>query len=399
MHPAEHLRLSAGNNLFTGKHLLLCVTGSIAAVETIKLVRDFLRYGAKVTVAMTESARRIVHPEALWFASGRKVITALDGDVQHVTLCGSSEEGVDGVVVAPCTANMISKLACGICDDAVSTILVTALGAGKPIIIAPAMHGAMWKNGIIRDNLDRLVSLGVEVVTPAFDENKVKMADIESIFLATGRKTLGAPLSGRKVTVIGGSSAEPIDSVRVITNMSTGGTAVALVKEAYLRGADVELFMGHCSVQIPKFLQTKRFNAVMDLRKLITGKKFDIVLLPAAISDYTPEKKIDGKISSNNETISLQLKKTEKIIDLLDAEMIIGFKLEVGASEEQLKERARKLLATRKLAAVVANRLEDVTEERSRAFLIDGSGIEIELDGTREVVARKIIEHLTKGLA
>lgn len=398
MHPADRLKASASDGPFANKHILLCVTGSIAAVEDVKLVREFLRRGADVTVAMTESATRIIHPEALWFASGKKAILQLDGDVQHVTLCSSGEGGADVVLVAPCTANMISKLAMGVCDDAVSTMLVTALGAGKHIIIAPGMHGDMWANKIIEENLSKLASLGVEIVNPSMNEGKAKMADIDAIVHATGRKILGAPLNGRKVTVIGGSTAEPIDAVRVITNVSTGGTAISLAREAYLRGADVELLMGNCSVPLPEFISIKQFKTVRDLQKLVSGKKFDIVLMPAAVSDYAPDKALKDKMPSEKESISLVLKRTEKIIESIEAEELIGFKLEAGITVDELKESARERMSASEMTAIVANRLEDVKNDTSRAFMLVNSGRETELYGTREEIARGIIAQIIKGL-
>ena len=396
MHPAERLRLAADKGQFAGKHLLLCVTGSIAATEDVKLVREFLRRGGEVTVAMTESATRIIHPEALWFASGKKVVTALDGDVQHVTLCAHGPGSADAVLVAPCTANVISKLAMGICDGAVSTMLVTALGSGKPILLAPSMHGDMWANPVIKENLKKLTSLKVTVIQPNFEEGKAKMADIETIVLATGRKMLGSPLKGKKVTVIGGSTEEPIDSVRSITNRSTGGTAMSLVKEAYLQGADVELMFGRCNMIPPSFAKVSKFKTVADLRKMTAGKRYDIVLVPAAISDFTVEKPAKGKISSDKDRVTVVLKRTPKIVDSIKAKTIVGFKLEAGVSAEELKDKALARLKAGKMAAIVANRAEDITDERSTAYFIDRSGKSMELSGTREDIARGIIANLLR---
>lgn len=398
MHPAEILRNSGKNGRFAGRHVLICVTGSIAAVEDVRLVREFLRQGADVTVAMTECATRIVHPEALWFASGKKVITTLDGDVQHVALCGSAPGGADAILVAPCSADMISKIATGICDDAVSTMLVTAIGAKKPVLIAPSMHGDMWENRIIQENLEKLKSMGITIVGPRIEEGKAKMADIESIVFATGRNLMGGDLDGRKITVIGGATAEPIDSVRSITNMSTGGSAVALAKEAYLRGADVELWMGNCSVQLPGFIAIRRFRTAKELEKIALAKKLDIVLMPAAVSDYSPDRPYKGKMPSDKDSLSIVLRRNEKIIDSIDAAVLIGFKLEVGISVDDLKQRARERMSASRMTVIVANRLEDVKEDKSRVFMIGRSGEEIELFGTREEIARGIIDQLIKGL-
>jgi phosphopantothenoylcysteine decarboxylase / phosphopantothenate---cysteine ligase len=396
VHPADRLKSESSGGILAGKHLLLCVTGSIAAVETVKLVREFLRNGADVTVAMTESATRIVHPDGLWFASGKKVITAIDGDVQHVSLCGSKNDGVDAVLVAPCTANMISKLASGICDDAVSTILITALGSGKPILISPGMHGAMLSNKVIKENIRKVESLGVEIIPPVIEEGKAKMADIETIYLATGRKMLERSLKGRKVTIIGGSTIEPIDSVRFISNVSTGGTSIALAKTAYLLGADVELIMGQCKARLPAFVKPKRFETVADLQRLVSGRKFDIVIVPAAISDYRVDKPVRGKLPSDEETVTLTLKKTKKVIDSISARVLVGFKLESGITVDQLLNRARARMKSAGMTMIVANRLEDVTDIDSRAFLIGRSGKEMELKGTRDDIARGILENIGK---
>jgi len=396
MHPAERLRSASGKGQFAGKHLLLCVTGSIAAVEDVRLIREFLRRGCEVTVAMTESATRIIHPEALWFASGKKVITALDGDVQHVTLCAQGPGSVDAVLVAPCTANVISKLATGICDDMVSTMLVTALGCGKPIILAPSMHDSMWSNAIIKENVEKLASLGVTMITPNLEEGKAKMADIETVVLIAGRIILGSPLKGRKITVIGGSTDEPIDSVRSVTNRSTGGTAMSLAKEAYLQGAEVELMLGRCNATPPSFIKVKRFKTVADLKKMTSGKRFDIVLVPAAISDFTVEKPVKGKVSSDTDRLTIALNRTPKIVDSMKARSIIGFKLEAGVTVEELKERAVARMKAGKMSAIVANRVEDITDESSTAYFIDRSGESVELKGTREEIARGIMANLTK---
>jgi phosphopantothenoylcysteine decarboxylase/phosphopantothenate--cysteine ligase len=345
---------------------------------------------------MTDSAARIIHPEALWFASGKKVITSLDGDVQHVALCGSKDEGVDAVLVAPCTANMISKLATGVCDDAVSTILVTAMGSGKPIIISPGMHGAMYSNTIIQDNIKKLESLDIEIIPPVIEEGKAKMADVETIYLATGRKMLEHTLKGRKVTIIGGSTVEPIDSVRFISNASTGGTSIALARIAYLLGADVELIMGQCRARLPAFVKPKRFETVADLQRLVAGRRFDIVIVPAAISDYKVDKPVRGKIPSDKETVTIILKKTKKVIDSISAKVLVGFKLETGLTIGELLNRARARMKSTEMTMIVANRLEDVTDLATRAFLIGKSGKEIELKGTRDDVARGIFEQIGK---
>ena len=160
--------------------IVVGVCGSIAAVKTVELIREFRRQGVEVDVAMTEAAKNIINPFALEWASGNPVVTELTGSVEHVRLCGVGGES-SLLLICPATANTISKVANGIDDSVVTTFASTALGSDKPIVMVPAMHISMYKNPFVSENIERLKKSGIVVVEPKMEENKAKMPDKEEL--------------------------------------------------------------------------------------------------------------------------------------------------------------------------------------------------------------------------
>jgi len=155
MHPINEIRGSKSKTL-SGKRIVLGITGSIAAVECVKLARELTRHGAEVIPVMSKAATKIVHPDSIHFATGLEPIIELDGAVKHVELCGDTTGRADLLLIAPATANTISKMAQGIDDTSITTMASCALGSGMPIIIVPAMHNSMYTHGIITENIKRL---------------------------------------------------------------------------------------------------------------------------------------------------------------------------------------------------------------------------------------------------
>ncbi|TLZ71057.1 MAG: hypothetical protein E6K10_06165, partial [Methanobacteriota archaeon] len=222
VHPSKRIH-GAKSEKLKGKLVVLAVTGSIAAVETVKLARELIRHGAEVVPVLSKDATEIVHPNALHFATGREAITRIDGSVPYIELVGT-DGTADLLLIAPATSNTIAKVAMGIDDTVVTTFAQNALGAGIPIVIAPAMHETMYNNPLIAGHIRTLEKLGVEFVTPKFEEEKAKLADTEEIVERVIRRIGTRELEGKRVVVITGSTAEPIDDVRVVTNRTTGET-------------------------------------------------------------------------------------------------------------------------------------------------------------------------------
>lgn len=394
MHPADHLRGSKSDKL-KGRKIVLGITGSIAAVESVKLCRELIRHGAEVHVVMSKDAQAILHPWAMEFASGRPVTTEIDGRVQHVALCGDVPDRADLLLIAPATANTISKMAFGIDDTPVTTFATTALGAGMPVMVVPAMHHTMMAHRIVLENIAKLEKHGVVFLSPKMEESKAKMPEtdyiVSSVIATIGKRDL----AGRKVIVIAGSTEEPIDDVRVVTNRSSGETGVELARAARERGADVELLMGRCSTEIPGHIRTVRFTSFGDLAKKLKGRRFDIVLFPAAVSDYSP-KKIEGKMPSEEGSLKLVMRRNPKLIDGLRAKFVVGFKAQAKTSDEKLIDESLKLIRRSKCGLVVANLVEQVKPGRTRVLLVEPDGTAEELRGTKLQVADRIMDKVVR---
>lgn len=165
------------------KKIVLGVCGSVAAIESPKIARELVRKGFDVECVMSKAAKKIIHPDVLEWASGNRVVTKLTGDVEHVRLCG-----VDGeaslLLICPATANTISKIACGIDDTPITSFATTAIGSGIPVVIVPAMHLSMYQNPFVAANIKRMKDNGIRIIEPRIEENKAKMAGIDTILNA-----------------------------------------------------------------------------------------------------------------------------------------------------------------------------------------------------------------------
>lgn len=394
MHPSEGIRGVRSDSL-KGRTIVLGITGSIAAVECFELARELMRHGARVVPVLTQEAMGLVTPQAMTFATGEEAITELDGMVRHVSLLGDVPDRADLLLIAPCTANTLSKMACGIADTTVTTMAMVALGSGVPVVIAPAMHEAMSRNPMVLANMERLREAGVQFVGPRMEGGKAKIAHNEEIVHSTIRRLGKGSLGDRKVLIIGGSSAEPMDDMRIITNRGTGETAVELALAAYHQGAEVELWMGRCSVPLPPFLDIKRFETMAELQGMVKGIDHHLVLVPAALSDFVVDR-VEGKLPSEAGNVDLSFRSAPKMLPLIRERCtkVIGFKAESGVSEEELVRSARALLRRNDLAAVAANDLGDVRPGRTRIVLVQARVKKV-MEGSKGEVARELIEEVS----
>ena len=395
MHPADEIRGSKSKILHK-KRIVLAVTGSIAAVETVKLSRELIRHGAEVYPIMTPSATKIIHPDSLWFATGNRPIIELSGETEHVSFCGQVKNPVDVLLISPCTANTISKIAHGIDDTAVTTFATTAIGANIPIIIVPAMHISMYKHKIIQNNIKKLKEIDIKFVDPIIDKRKAKMPDVNvivaNVICESGKKKL----QNKKILIIGGSSAESIDDIRIISNRSSGKTAIKLSINAFYQGADVELWYGASKEKPPEYIKTIYFESVTDLTKLLKTnnlKKFDAIIICAALSDYIPKKQ-KGKIPSGKDNLLIKMTPAPKIIESLRTRApkskIIGFKVEENT--KKLKEKALKLLRKNSLDFVIANTISGFNKDENEIWIIDKKGKPLHKKGSKEILADLILE-------
>jgi phosphopantothenoylcysteine decarboxylase/phosphopantothenate--cysteine ligase len=409
MHPSQDL-LGQKGNMLAGKKIVLGITGSIAAVETVKLIHELIRYGAAIFPVMTNAATEIINPEAVKYASGIPPITKLTGDVEHVSLCGETKDKADLLLIAPGTANTISKIAVGIDDTTVTTFATTAIGSKTPIIIVPAMHSSMYEHQIIQDNIKKLKSgkMDIEFIEPVRSESKYKMPTINEITSKVIRKLWSGDLADTNVLVIAGATAEAVDDMRVLTNRSTGTMGWALANQAYLRGAEVTFWLGKANVVPESFIECQRYQTVEELEKMVakipkpskssSKGSYEIVINCAAISDYTSKKKHKGKLSSGKAELKLDLIPTKKIMPELrkraKKSFIVGFKAESKIKESELINRALLRMKGWKLDMMVGNDLDKVKIGTSEVMIIKSNKKYEKVTGSKEYIAQRIFDEI-----
>jgi len=369
------------------KQIVIGVTGSIAAVETIRLVHALRRKGACVTAVMSEAATRIVHPDALTFATGQETVVAITGRVEHVAFCGDGG-AADLFLVAPCTANTLCKIAGGIDDTTVTTFATTALGRGMPVLVVPAMHHSMFRHPGVRDCLARLESWGVEVVAPRIEEGKAKIADTEEIVLRCERALLGRPLGGRNVLITSGPCREPVDDIRVLTTRSSGQMGRELALQAFRLGAEVTVVHGNsipCVHNVPAASASEMREAVL---RICREEAPDLYISAAAISDFSPVP-YPGKLRSGG-PVTLTLHPLPKLLDEVMTGWgvpTVAFKL--GSDEE---DAARELLA-KGARMVVVNGPESMGSSHGSAVIL-GEGPRVAVEGSKEELAAAIWQQI-----
>lgn len=409
MHPVENLRGTRSHHL-EGRTVVLGVCGSIAAVKAVELARELVRHGADVVPVMTESATRIVHPDALEFATGRKPIVRLTGAVEHIALLGDVPGKADLLLVAPATANTVSKMALGIDDSPVTTCATVAFGTRTPVVVAPAMHEAMLAHPIVEEHARTLRDrLGVTWVEPLREEKKAKLADVEAIAeavihtLANKGRNPG-PLAGKSALVISGSTAEAIDPVRVLTNRSSGLSGHLVATELQRLGARVWLWQGHASLEVPSHLERSvvRFSSHDDLARLVRAADLsavDHVWMPAAIGDYAaaPAKE---KIASGKPSLSLRLKPLPKIVEAVrkaaPRAVLVAFKAE--SDPKALLRQAKDRLKRYGAQYVVANTSEAFGSGDTDVWLVHARGSE-HFTGPKDEVLPTVVDMVAMAAA
>ncbi|MBP2145912.1 phosphopantothenoylcysteine decarboxylase/phosphopantothenate--cysteine ligase [Methanofollis sp. W23] len=368
----------------SGKTVVLAVTGSIAAVETVKLAHELRRRGAEVQAVMSGAACGIVHPDALTYATGRETITRCTGMVEHVVYCG--EGGcADLLLVAPCTANTIGKIAVGVDDTPVTTFATTALGRGMPVVVVPAMHESMYRHPGVVENLEKLRTWGIDVVPPRIEEEKAKIAGIEEIVLHVERALSGRPLAGKRVVVTSGACAEPVDDVRVLTTRSTGRMGRALALEAFRLGAGVTVVHAGPAVPCVENVHVETAAEMMEAALSAVREGADYYLSAAAISDFAPVRSV-GKIPSGA-PVPLTLRPLPKVLDAVLRDFkgtAVAFKL--GWAEEARAEEMIRMMGVR---MVVMNTPPAMGATGGEFEILTAEG-KMQVSGTKEEVAEAI---------
>ena len=388
--------------------IVLCVTGSIAATETIKLAREFRRQEHSVKAFMTNEATKIIHPNALEFATGQEVVLELTGKIEHVKY-----SQVDLVLVAPATANTISKLAYKISDNPVNTLLITAYGHDTPIVFVPSMHDSMYD--AVSENVEKLKDEGIKFVNPRIDEGKAKFPAIEDIVLESVRAVnldkvnkglVENNIAGKNILISLGGTFEAIDPIRGISTRSSGKMGLELAKEAFKRGANVTILAAHHSVSIPKVLDVidTESSVLMTQKVEELVPDFDVYIATAAVSDFTPISKEDSKISSSY-NLSLEFEPIAKIIQKIkkinEDIFLVGFKAEYNISEERMIKCAQTQMKDAGTDLVVANDVSnegcEFGSETNEVILVSNEIKKVSLSSKKEI-AKSVFDEISEKL-
>ena len=395
--------------IYTGKRILLGVTGGIAAYKAAELARRLICAGAQVKVVMTASAREFVSPLTFQALTGEKVATAMFGPeaepLEHVSL----GQEVDAIIVAPATANIIGKMAAGIGDDLLSTIL---LAATRPVLLCPAMNVAMWANPVVRENLDRLKDRGLQVMEPAAGELACgavglgRLPEPEYIVEAAARLLSPQDFSGRRVLVTAGPTHEDCDPVRFLTNRSSGKMGYALARVAWRRGAEVCLISGPSALPAPYGVERVAVRSAVEMLAAVQERFIgaDVLLMAAAVGDYRPVNCEPKKMKRGQNELQIQLAQNPDILGeisrLKNRQVVVGF----AAETHDLEAEARRKLEQKHLDFIVAN---DVTR-KDAGFAVDtnqvtilcreGEPLRLPLR-SKEEVAERILDRVAEILA
>ena len=373
-----------------------------------------MRHGAEVYVFMSKAAQELVSPKLMEWATGNPVVTELTGAVEHVAMAGKHPERADLVLVAPATANTIGKMAAGIDDTPVTTLVSTALGSGIPILVAPAMHESMYDHPIVEENIRKLKSIGVWFVGPRLVEGKAKVAEVDEIVEYTIR-ILREPkdLEGKRVLVTAGPTLEYIDPVRIITNRSSGKMGMAIANEALRRGAEVTVIYGPGTAPPPYGAKVVRVETTEEMHKALVseleGGRYDVVVAAAAVSDWIPERSYGYKLPSNTlREFTLRLKAAPKLVEyvkrLSPKSFLVAFKAVYRLSVDGLIEEGYRKLVEADADLIVVN---DVGRAGS-GFMVDTNEVYI-VDRDKNVlhvplspktfVAEKILDCVVEKLS
>jgi phosphopantothenoylcysteine decarboxylase/phosphopantothenate--cysteine ligase len=399
-------------SILSNKHILLGVTGSIAGYKAADLASKLAQADALVDVLLTEAGEKFITPLSFQSVTGRRAYTDKDlwGNEAHI-LHVSFGKSADLLVIAPCTADTIAKLANGIADN---LLTVTALAAQCPLVIAPAMDGGMYYHLTTQENLAKLKKGGAIIVGPAEGHlasgltGKGRMIEPEEIF-GHMRVVLGknGKLAGKKIVVTAGGTQEALDPVRVITNHSSGKQGYAVAQAALDAGADVCLVTAPTALTPPVGVRAIKVNSVHEMLSAVLAESADALIMAAAAADFVPKMTAKAKMKKRDGIPQVELTAAPDILGTVSSQglekrrfhIVVGF----AAESQDLLENAVEKLQSKKLDLIAAN---DISF-KDAGFAVDTNRVTLLFaNGTKEIlplmskteVAEKIIEHTSRLL-
>ena len=394
--------------MLKGKTIVLGVTGSIAAYKTANLASMLVKQHAEVHVIMTRNATQFISPLTFETLTGNKCVIDtfdrnFDFEVKHVSLAKKA----DLMLIAPCTANVIGKIAAGICDDMLTT---TVFATKAPVLLSPEMNTAMWENPILQDNLKKLSAYGYGIIQPATgrlacgDIGNGKMPEpevlLQHILLHAAKEKDWA---GKKVLITAGPTQEAIDPVRYITNHSSGKMGYALARAAASHGAEVTLISG--PVHIEPFIGVRTVAVTRAQEMFETVKQYsqeqDVIIMCSAVADYTPVEYSNQKVKKQDGALSLALSRTQDILQYLgehkqNGQILVGFSMET----ENLVENSRRKLMQKHIDLICANSIADqktgfAVDTNQVTLIAPEETVELPLC-SKEETAERILNYILK---
>jgi len=393
---------------FKDKRILLGVSGGIAAYKAAELARRLAADGAQVKVVMTKSAQEFVAPMTFAGLTGQSVASSLWGDkvnpLEHIFL----GQQVDAIVVAPATANFLGKLAGGIGDDLLTTIM---LAATRPVLLCPAMNCEMWANPAVKENADLLSARGIQIMPPAAGELACgavgygRLPEVETILEALARLVTRQDLAGRQILVTAGPTHEDLDPVRFLTNRSSGKMGFALAKVAQRRGAAVTLVTGPTNLTDPHGVEMVRVRTAVEMLKEVWDRfpAAAALLMAAAVGDYRSESLAQEKMKRGPKAQRINLVQNSDILKEVNAlkknQVVVGFAAETG----NLVAEAERKLTEKGLDLIVANEVDrpdsGFAVDTNEVTLVSREEAPVQLPlMSKEEVAERILDWLVTRL-
>ncbi|MEK7313352.1 MAG: bifunctional phosphopantothenoylcysteine decarboxylase/phosphopantothenate--cysteine ligase CoaBC [Deltaproteobacteria bacterium] len=390
--------------MLNNKNVILGVTGGIAAYKALELIRLLKKEGSNVFPVMTDCAAEFVTPLSLSTLACNPVARDMFAEspgagISHIELA----EKADIVVVAPITANTIGKVACGIADNLLTTII---MATQVPKVFAPAMNSNMYENRLVRANVEKLKALGYLFVEPEEGElacgweGKGRLANVSDIVEAIKEALSKKDLLGEKVLVTAGATREPIDPVRFVSNASSGKMGYAIARAAKRRGAEVALVSGPSYLPAPPGITLVKVESAEEMREAAIKyfERSTVVIMAAAVSDFKPKKSYPKKVKKG-EVLTIELERTPDILKEMGSvkkgQLLVGFALET----DNLIENAKQKLRDKNLDMVIANPPLGLSSEVNEVTIIDSSGKMVCLpliakDELAEMILDKVVERL-----
>ena len=351
--------------MLAGKHIVLGVTGSIAAYKIASLASMLVKQKADVTVIMTQNATNFINPVTFETLTGNKcLVDTFDRNFQYSVEHVSLAKQADVFLIAPASANVIAKAAHGLADDMLTT---TLLACTCPKIVAPAMNTRMFQNEIVQDNMKILQKYGMEVIHPASgylacgDTGEGKMPEPEVLLEYIIKAVTPKDMAGKKILVTAGPTQEKLDPVRYISNHSTGKMGYAIARAAMLRGAEVTLVSGKVAITPPMGVEVVPIVSAADMAQAVKerAQEQDIIIKAAAVADYRPVVVAEEKMKKKDGDMTIPLERTEDILAYLGGhrrpgQFLCGFSMET----EHMLENSRAKLEKKNIDMIVANNLK-----------------------------------------